>query len=104
MAARDATVTVQRETWTKLTNGSVLTDTTIILLADTLVYLKATSADSAPSGTTGAPLTAFGNGWKETTLAEIFTGVDLSSAAYLWAYAPNGSPPNAAVDFYVSHA
>lgn len=104
MAARDDVITVPRATWTKLSNGSVLTDITVILLADTLVFLKATTADTAPTGTTGAPLTAYANGWSEATLAEKFTGVDLSSAAYLWAYVPNGEAPNAPVDFYISHA
>lgn len=97
MAARDAKVSVARNTWTKLTDGAVTTDVTVALLSTATVFLQATSADSAPSTEDGAPLLSYGDGWSEATLAEKFPGV--SGAQYLWAFAPNN-----AVEIYISHA
>lgn len=97
MAARDAKVSVPRETWTQLTDGDIATDITLALLSTGLVFLQATTDGTAPTTEDGLPLWSFGDGFKESTIAEVFTGV--ASATRIWAFAPNND-----VEIYISHA
>lgn len=105
MTARNAIVECAADDWTELTASSCLTDVALALLdtqrwASQPVYLNVTNDGNDPaSPASGLPIWSFGDGFKESTLAEIFTGVDLSSAAHLFAW-----PVGTAAKIFVTHA
>jgi len=82
--ARNARVSCPLDAWTKLTNGLVSTNLSVMLANDVAVSLQATSGTTAPTDDVGPlELMARGNGWSEATILEKFPGV--ATADTLWA-------------------
>lgn len=94
MAARDAIVSCPQGQWTEVTNGSATGNITLAVI-DGAVEAQAVASESAPDDSVvGLPLPFYGAGRKESTLADIFTGVSgLSTAAYLYVRPLYGETP-----------
>jgi len=105
--SRNVTVNCPAGEWTELTNAeNCSTDMTVVLKSwNTPALIQATTSGTAPSTVDGLPLLEYGNGFKESTLAEIFTG--LASPVRLWGRPLETNPYTGlnadSVDIYVSY-
>ena len=96
--AQNTRISCPTAAWTQLTDADTAGDISVALIKGP-VLLQATADATPPTGVTGFPLTAIGDGWSEATIVEKFPGV--AGAVRLWAYPDRSDSAGAIVQ--VSH-
>lgn len=93
--AQNTTITIPAAAWTQITDADI-TSITFQNVGSNHILIKATSGATAPTTAVGGFRYNPGQGERNVTLADLFSGV--SSANRVWAYSTDGS------SVVVSHA